>query len=266
VRQFLASSLGLILALIFCGCGAGRTGEATSSVPQPLFFDTTGNWQFTTTSTTGSKALSIAGSIGQSVTEISGAVHVSGSNCFDQLATIDLTGMLTGNRISLISKSVNGQVIEFVGNISDTAFSGTFTIDGGCAGGDQGNVSGAKIPSITSQLNGTLTTSGNEAITVTALVTQLRASADGSYGITGTATFGPSCFKSGTISSATFPAGSFILGTSVTLAIETDNGTILFHGTANQVTGEIDGDYVVSNGTCSQTGTAAFIAAGQWDY
>lgn len=143
---------------------------------------------------------------------------------------------------------------------------GKFTIEGGCAGSDQGTVTGVKMASITSQLNGTFTTSGKETFTVTAQVSQGSAESDDSYGIIVTATFGPSCFKSGTINPGAFPSGSFILGTSVALEIETDNGTISFHGTANQATGEIAGDYVVSDGTCSQAGAAVSAATGQWDY
>jgi hypothetical protein len=210
--------------------------------------------------------LSVAGSIDQSVTELSGAVHINGSNCFDRLTTVRLTGTLAGNKISLNSTSVDGQVIRFVGDITDIAFTGTFTINGGCADGDQGNVTGARIPSITSQLSGTFTDSGKEAFAVTAQVTQGSASSEGTFGITGTVTFGPSCFGSGTITSGTFPSGSFILGTSVALEIETDNGTVAFHGTANQTTGEISGDYTVSGSTCNQTGTAVLTTTGQWDY
>jgi len=33
--------------------------------------------------------------------------------------------------------------------------------------------------------------------------------------------------------SGTFPSGSFIMGTSVALEIETDNGIFVFHGTAD---------------------------------
>jgi hypothetical protein len=210
--------------------------------------------------------LSIAGSIDQSVIGLGGAVHVDGSNCFDALTTVGLTGTLTGNKVSLTSTSVVGQVIVLVGDISDTAFTGTFTIKGGCAGGDQGNVTGVKIPSITSHLSGTFTTSGKGTFAVTAVVTQGVASSAGSYAIAGTADFGPSCFSSGTITSGTFPSGSFILGTSVALEIATDNGTVFFHGTANQATGEITGDYVVSGSTCNQTGTAVLVATDQWDY
>lgn len=265
MKYYFTIAAWLVLASFFCGCGNGKTG-GTAPVPQPLFFDTTGNWQFTTASTLGMTPLSIAGSFNQSVSEVTAAVHVDGSNCFDRLTTVGLTGKLASNRITLASTSTNGQVITLVGDISGTSFAGTFTIEGGCAGGDQGSVIGVKMPSITSQLNGSFTTSGKETFTVTAQVSQGNASSDGTYGITGTATFGPSCFKSGTIASGTFPSGSFILGSSVILEIETDNGTVFFHGTVNQATGEITGDFAVSNGTCNQTGTAVFVSTGQWDY
>jgi hypothetical protein len=266
MRHVLAGTLWMVSALVLGGCGGGRGTTSGPPPPAQLFFDTSGNWQFTTTSTAGAMPLSIAGTIDQSVTELSGAVHINGSNCFDRLATVRLTGTLAGNKTSLTSTSDDGQVITFVGDITDTAFTGTFTINGGGANGDQGNVTGAKIPSITSQLSGAFTASGKEAFAVTAQVTQGNARSEGTFGITGTVTFGPSCFSSGTITSGTFPSGSFILGTSVALEIETDNGTLAFHGTANQTTSEISGDYTVSGSTCNQTGTAVLTSTGQWDY
>lgn len=267
MKHFLATTLLLSSALVLFGCGGGSQAGGTLPTPQPLFFDTTGNWQFTTTSTAGNLSLSIAGSIDQSVSAVTATVHVDGSNCFDPLTAIALTGKLASTQISFTSTAVNGQVITLVGDISATSFAGTFAIEGGCAAGGHGDLKGAKVPSITSHLNGTFATSGgNATFNVTAQVTQGSASPAGTYDITGTAAFGPSCFKSGTITSATFPSGSFILGTAVALEIATDNGILSFHGIVNQATGEITGDYVISNGTCSQTGTAVFVATGQWDY
>jgi hypothetical protein len=43
------------------------------------------------------------------------------------------------------------------------------------------------------------------------------ASSEGSFGISGTATFGTACFGSGKIVAGTFPSGSFMIGTSVGL-------------------------------------------------
>jgi hypothetical protein len=128
-----------------------------------------GNWQFSITSLTGTPPAAIAGSIARSGSSVSGAVHVDGSNCFDHLITISLTGTLTGSNISLASTSVDGQVVTFTGSISDNAFTGTYTIDGGdCADGDHGNVTGIRTFSISGYLPGIFTTSGGATFDVVA--------------------------------------------------------------------------------------------------
>jgi hypothetical protein len=217
--------------------------------------------------------LTIAGSISVSGSSVSGAVHVAGSNCFDRLATVGLTGSLTGGSISLTSASVAGQVATFTGTFSDPGtflpgqFTGTFAINGGCANGDQGNVTGVKVLYIGNTLNGSFTTSGGGAFSVVGDMAQDATSSNaGTFAITGTVTFNTSCFSSGTMASGTFPSGSFIMGTSVAFEIATGNGTVAFLGTLNTATGEIDGDYTISGGTCDQTGTAAFVASSPWDY
>jgi len=216
----------------------------------------------------------IAGSIAQSGVSVSGAVHVDGSNCFDHLTTLGLTGTLTGSDISLTSASVAGQLITFTGTISDdalngtdSAFTGTYTING-CANGDQGTVTGIKIPYIANILNGTFTASGGGTFDVAGDIAQDSTSSDeGSFGVTGTVTFSTSsCFSSGTITSGTFPSGNFIMGTSVALEIETDNGTVTFLGTLNRDRSEIRGAYTVVGGTCGDTGTAVLAVSSPWDY
>src|ERR1700687_3544282 len=111
------STLGLLSALVLlCGCGGGqRTSGSPSSPPSgppPQGLNIAGNWQFSTTPTAaGTPAITIAGSISQSGSSIYGAVHVDGSNCFDPLITVGLTGTLTGGNISLTSTPVRGQVM-----------------------------------------------------------------------------------------------------------------------------------------------------------
>ena len=276
-----ASILWLSTLLLLCGCGVGRTsGPPSGSTsgptanPPPPGVSLISNWQFSTTSTVaGMLPLTIAGSISVSGSSVSGAVHVAGSNCFDRLATVGLTGTLTGGSISLTSASVAGQVATFTGTFSDPGtflpghFTGTFAINGGCANGDQGNVTGVKVLYIGNTLNGTFTTSGGGTFSVVGDMAQDGTSSDaGSFAITGTVTFNTSCFSSGTMTAGTFPSGSFIMGTSVAFEIATGNGTVAFLGTLNTATGEIDGDYTISGGTCDQTGTAAFVASSPWDY
>jgi len=92
-------------------------------------------------------------------------------------------------------------------------------------------------------------------------------SSEGSFAIRETATFGTSCFGSGEIVAGTFPSGSFMIGTSVVLAIQTDNGTFIFVGTDTDHggIGEISGEYSVTGATCDQTGTA-LLSDDPWDY
>jgi hypothetical protein len=278
--KHLSHALWLLSALlVLCGCGGGggKTSVALSSPPSDppaQGLNAAGNWQFSATSTGGKPPTTIAGSITQSGVSVSGAVHLDGSNCFDHMSTIGLTGTVNGSDISFTSTSSDGQVITFTGTIgndavngTDSAFNGTYTIKGGCANGDQGSVTGIRVPFIGNTWNGTFTTSKQETFDATGSEAESSTpSPAGSFGITGTATFGLSCFSSGTITPGTFPSASFIIGTSVALGIVTDNGTITFLGTLNPDRSEIRGAYSVVGGTCDDTGTAVLTVSSPWDY
>jgi hypothetical protein len=211
--------------------------------------------------------MTIAGSISQSGNSISGAVHIEGSACFDRLTTVGLTGDPTSGNISLASTSVAGQVITFTGSFSGSTLTGTYAVEGGCADGDHGNLTGSEMPYIPNILNGTFATSGGTTFSVAGDVAQnANADPEGSFGISGKLTFNTSCFTSGTITPGAFPSGSFIIGTTIGLAIQTANGTFAFLGTLNRDKGEISGNYTVSGGTCDQTGTALLVTSSPWDY
>jgi hypothetical protein len=284
----LGSILWLLVLVLLCGCGGGGITSSSTSRPaaRPILGPTSdpptptapasdlsivSNWQFSTAST-----LTIAGSISQSDGSVSGVVHVDGSNCFDRTTAIGLTGTLAGGNVSLIATSVAGQVITLTGSVPDNAltdvfapgqFTGTYAINGGCADGEQGNVTGIKIGYIANILNGTFTATGGETFDVTGDMGQNAASSDeGSFGISGTVTFSKACFSSGTITPGSFPSGSYIMGTSVALVIETGNGTVAFLGMLNPDTSEITGDYTVSGGSCDQSGTAVLVGSSPWDY
>jgi hypothetical protein len=278
------SVLVLLCGFLLCGCGGrgyqGTTGGGPggaggiTSPPPSSGPNVAGNWQFSTTSTAGGTPATIAGGINQTGSAVNGAVHVEGLRCFDRLTTIGLTGTLTGSNISLTSTTVDGQVITLTGRVSDdtlngadSAFAGTYTIDGGCGNGDHGNVTGIRIPFIANIVNGTFTTSGGETFDVVGDEAQVGTpSSEGSFGITGTVSFSTPCFSSGTITPGTFPSGSFIIGTSVALEIETGNGTVTFLGTLNRDRSEIRGNYKVGGGTCDDTGTAVLVVSSPWDY
>jgi hypothetical protein len=269
--KHLSGSSWLLLALaLFCGCGGGTKISGPHSDPPA---DPVGNWQFSTKSAAEFPPMTIAGSIAQSGASLSGGVHVGGSHCFDPLTTVSLTGSVDRTGISMTSAQIAGQVITFRGSITENPltraadFTGTYSIQGGCADGDQGNVTGNNIPFIANVLNGTFTSSKGDIFDVAADVAQnSHPSSAGNFGITGTVTFTKPCFSSGTITSGTFPAGSYVIGTSVTLEIETDNGNLAFHGTVDPDKVEISGDYTVSGSTCDQAGTGVLLGSSPWDY
>ena len=171
------SVLVLLCGFLLCSCGGtysgtnarqpGGTGGVTSPPPSSGS-NVAGNWQFSTTSTAGMPSATIAGGISQSGSSVSGAVHIEGSKCFDRLTTIGLTGILTGSDISLTSTSVGGQVLTLTGSISGIGdvFTGTYTINGGCANGDHGPVTGRDVGVIRGALDGTFTTSGGDTFEI----------------------------------------------------------------------------------------------------
>src|SRR5580704_5246145 len=126
--------LALSATLLFCGCGGapgpgsapGSPTQIPSSTPQTVT-PTFGNWQFNAASSVpGKPPLTFAGSIGQTGTAVTSALHVDGSNCFDRLTTISFTSTVTGTSTSLTSPAIDGQVIILTGNFSGEAFNGTY--------------------------------------------------------------------------------------------------------------------------------------------
>lgn len=246
------------------------SSSGSSSDPPASGLNIAGNWQFSTTSTAGMPALTIAGSINQSGSSVSGAVHVSGGSCFDQQNVTAFTGTLTNGNVSMTSASVDGQVITFAGSITIKAnfpdkLTGTYDINGGCANGDQGDVAGYSVNAFNGSWYGNLTTAGGANIHWgTDQLGQVGPSSEGSFGLTGAFAFDGACFNSGKLTPGTYPTPSFILGTSVTLNIPTDNGTIAFVGTAGPDQGGlIEGTYTVTGGACDSTGTGYLSP---WEY
>jgi len=280
VKHLLNTSWLLSTLVILCGCGTGGGGASRPTQLSPAQpgstqpgvnnadINVTGNWQFSMTSTvSGAPSLTMAGSINRSGNSVTGAVHVDGSNCFDHLTTNGLAGTVSDRNISLTSGSVSGQVITLNGSIARDAFTGNYMIDGGCAAGDQGNVTGVNIPYIGNTLGGTFKPSGGQTFDISGDWAQnASASSDGSFGLTGTVTFNGSCLGSGTITPGTFPSGSYIMGTSVALEIQTSNGTLTFGGTLSPDRSEISGSYVVSDSACNDTGKAVLTVSSPWDY
>ena len=213
--------------------------------------------------------LAIAGSISVSGSSVNGVVHVTGSNCFDPLTAVSLTGTLTGNNISLTSTSVVGQVTTLTGSLSDPGasqpgeFTGTYAINGGCASGDQGNVTGMTEYPMGGFWAGDLTSATGDINRLTVTMVRGSSTSEGTFGLTGTAFFEVgNCFTSATIASGTLPSGSYVIGNSMSLEIQTDNGVIVFSG-ADKGDGVIRGNYTLTGSTCEPTGTGYLSP---WEY
>lgn len=255
----------LLSVMLTLGCG-GNAAQHNFPPPQTLN-DIAGNWQFSATSSvSGISAFSFAGSMNQSGQTVASALHVNGSNCFDPLTTINLSGKQGEAKLSLSSTPVDGQVVTLVGALTNSNITATYAIKGGCADGDHGTVTGSKIPQIPGTLNGTFTTSTNNTFAAVVQAIEDSGNPDGTFGISGSATFSVPCFSSGTLKPDTFPSGSFVLGKSVLFDIHTNNGTVMFQGTTDQSTGNIDGYYTISGSTCNDSGTAVFSSSSPWDY
>ncbi|MGH9498255.1 MAG: hypothetical protein ACRD3L_03865 [Terriglobales bacterium] len=272
------SRISFLLSVLFVlgGCGGGdKASSAASAAPQGTdpaapALNATENWQFTTTSTRGFPSLTIAGGIDQTTSPVSGAVHVNGSLCFDHLKVVQLTGVLNGSNLSLTSAPVAGQIVTSTGSITEdpltntAKFTGTYSIHGGCADGDQGNMAGGvELTSMKGNWAGDLTGAAGNINRLTVTLTQGGATPDGTFAITGTASFeSGTCFKSATISSGKFPSGSYMMGQTVAFEIQTDNGVIAFLGTADHG-GLIEGNYTIASGTCDPKGTGYLSP---WEY
>jgi hypothetical protein len=87
------------------------------------------------------------------------ALHVGASNCSNRPTAIGLTGPVTADNTSLTFTAIDGQLVPFTDNSTNATFTGTYSINGGCAAGDRGRVTGINIPYTASQLNGAFTSS-----------------------------------------------------------------------------------------------------------
>jgi hypothetical protein len=202
----------------------------------------------------------------QSESAVIAELHVDGWSCFDQHTAINLTGTITHGNISLTSASVDGQVLTLAGAITTKSnfpdvLNGTYAITGGCADGDQGNVTGSSVYSVTGNWAGNLTATSGGNIHWNTQLTQGSVDSEGSFGLTGGSAF-DGCLGSGTISSGTFPSASYIMGQSVNLEIKTSNGTITFLGKAED-DGLIRGNFMATGTACDTNGTGYLSP---WEY
>jgi hypothetical protein len=238
------------------GCGGG----ASSGQP---FAIQSGNWSISGTSTAApGNSFFGGGGLSQSGNNVSGVLHFLNAPCIDG-TDIPVSGSVAGQKVTLASPAVLGEVVTVNASGSATALSGTYTtaVTGpDCIGAsnDQGTISAALVPSITGTWHGSFTSlvSGS-SINATANLTQSATpGAHGFFFITGTLGFtGSPCFTSGQIEST--PTQSSIAGSAVGLTITTNDqptpGLTTFNGTVDvpSAANSISGSYTVRSGNCA---------------
>jgi hypothetical protein len=222
--RFLLSLLAGTLALMLAGCPAMVDSPATTLTP--------GNWAVTAISSNpATGTFYVGGNLTQSGGTLSGTMYVVSSLCFDVSVPVSFTGTVSGTQVTLTSVDVNGQVFSVVATTTtDSALSGTYTVTGGCAGGDNGTIAASAVPSISGIWNGPVTGSGSSSVTLSIALTQdTTASADGSFPLTGILTYtGSTCSVSGTITQASI-AGPYILLNANTVETDGSDGQVFYN-------------------------------------
>lgn len=170
MKVFLRSSFLAFLAITL-GCGGSSTPIQTKP---PIL---SGNFGMTATSQAGPISFQLGGPLQSSGGSVSGTINIdsSTSTCFDFFTALTFTGTLSPTgQLSLTSSSYVGQVFNLTGTVSAdgmTISSGTYSITGGCAGGDHGTLAGFQVPLVNGTYTGTFS-AGGSTINISAALSQ----------------------------------------------------------------------------------------------
>ncbi|HET6935153.1 MAG TPA: hypothetical protein VFI72_09955 [Candidatus Angelobacter sp.] len=261
----------IVLAVLISGCGGGSSGNSAT----PLAIQS-GNWSISGTSTAGNGSFVLGGSLSQTGNNISGIMHFFSANvsCFNPEDDIPFSGTITGQKVTLTSPSVAGEMLTVNATGSSMALSGSYSIIPSpgattCIGAvtDQGMFTGTLVPSISGTWHGSLVSilTPGTPIGVTANITQSSTpDAHGFFPVTGTLTFtGSPCFTSGDIQSTVLPsnlAGSQLALTIVTNDTPTAGLTSLSAALDVPSAGNsMTGSYVVRQGNCAVDAGSAHV-------
>jgi hypothetical protein len=251
----LLSLLAVCFALALSGCGSNSASNLAL---------TPGNWSVTATPS-GGAAFYIGGNLTQTGNNLAGTMYVVNSNttCFNPSQQVAFTGTVSGNKVTLTSASTVGQVIAIIATGTTTsgttssALTGTYTVTGGCDDGDSGTASANSVPSISATWSGPILDDGYGDPNVTlsiAFVQSTTASSDGTFALTGNATYtGSSCSVSGTVNNA-FIAGPYLVVNASTVEVDGSSGSfsyiqVLLNSPASP--SNMKGEYIVNDGLCA---------------
>ena len=237
------------------------------TTPPPSYQFLTGNWEFTTSPTSGSAQFGLfAGFIDEQSVDAGVNDPVTTSlqieepaTCFVGTIVVPLQGDLKASDLELISFTDVSQFLSIVATKDATAthLTGTYSVGGGCASGSQGTLSGTRYAPLAGTYSGPVTGPTSTTTLSLVLAQSLQGNGDGTSNVTGRATIaGNSCF-----STATFNLGDgTVLGSKLNLSFNTNDGSQMtvvgtFDPTADRITAA---STTVTGGACAGSlGTAS---------
>jgi len=209
--------------------------------------------------------------------QFSGVLHVqeSNSNCFAVTTDVSFTGNIRGLTLTATSASVNGQVIMVNAMISSdgkSITSGSYSISGGCAGGDHGTITGFQMQAFTGNYVGGFNV-GHGILSFAIPLTQVTiADGHGEFRFNNTIAetvdantgCGFGSFGASLMTDSAFAAGSvLVLKLNVFDGSATIVATITFVGVATDSSAKsVSGTFAITSGLCSGlsgTGTLSHL-------
>jgi hypothetical protein len=254
----LSLSNGLVgLLTILCLAMALGCGGSSTSANQPVTMS--GNFGFAATSQTGTNTFQLGGPVQSGAgNSVSGTMNVdaSVSTCFDFFTALTFTGTLSpSGQLSLTSSPYVGEVFNLTGTLSSdgmTIASGSYSITGGCAGGDHGTLSGFRVPLINGTYTGTFPAAG-ATMNISAALSQ---GTTNGFLLGATVTFSNATACSLTSAKALGGESGFIAGADVRANLFDATLTAIagFHGVVSDSTGKtIKGTLGIASGPCAGT-------------
>lgn len=245
-----------LILLLACGGGSSSIRIATL---------TSGNWTIVAhSSVTSGNTVYIGGNLTQSGSGLSAVMHIDdNATCFDLATSIPLSGSVNGSDFTLTSSAIDNQVITVTGTITNpSTLQGSYTIAGGCSGGDKGSVSAILVAPISGTWKATDTSSGTAATISGTLTQSTTATSDGIFLLSGNFTYtGSSCSISGTLTEYSFVAGDIVAMDASTNDIDGSSGETILAAIMDNPSAptSFTGYYEVLSGACSgTTGTLTF--------
>lgn len=228
-RLHLMAALTLtITGMVLAGCtkgGGGGSGGSGSTGNSPL--PASGNWVFQVTpKSSPTPFTSLAGFIneeGQGSNQfVTAALQAQTGACYTDAGIIPMYGGTSGSGLSLISFSVDSQVLSLDGDVASDgkSFTGKYSITGGCADGASGTATGTEYAAVNGTYSGSIDGSSPPETLNLTVAQYTQGTGDGAFLTSGTATFGGiGCFSQGTLAAQ----NGTVIGNAVNLTFNTND-------------------------------------------